>query len=208
MAKITEPMTMLTDYLLTIFSFIFTYLILANGYDSAQLYWAISLAITGIGAFGGGTSHGFVEYLSKKQNSILWKISVISIGFASFFMTIASVVSSLTWEYNYVLFIIFLLTTLFYSYWIAFVKDEFIYVILFYVPLMLIVLILQIVRMVTLGLGLSIVLGVIVSFIAAAIQVLLRGKMPKYFNHNDLFHVVQLIGLYLFYIGAEYSKVV
>ena len=46
-----------------------------------------------------------------------------------------------------------------------------------------------------------IVLGVLVSFLAAGIQA--AGLAPHpHFNHNDLYHVVQMLGMWLLYRGA------
>jgi peptidoglycan/LPS O-acetylase OafA/YrhL len=47
--------------------------------------------------------------------------------------------------------------------------------------------------------------GVLVSFLAAAIQV--NGiALYHHFNHNDLYHVIQMGGMYLFYRGARLLK--
>jgi len=43
--------------------------------------------------------------------------------------------------------------------------------------------------------------GVAVSIVAATIQQLKISPSPS-FNHNDLYHVVQLVGLWLFYKGS------
>lgn len=43
--------------------------------------------------------------------------------------------------------------------------------------------------------------GVMVNFMAAAVQV--NGvALHDHFNHNDLDHVIQMGGMYLFYRGA------
>jgi hypothetical protein len=46
-----------------------------------------------------------------------------------------------------------------------------------------------------------IAVGILISFGAAAVQ---RSgfKLARHFNHNDIYHVIQLIGLYFFYRGA------
>ena len=205
MPKITEPMTMVTDYLLALFAWIFAYFILANGYDEVQLYWSLSLIVTGIGAVGGGSSHGFKEFFSEKINSVLWKTSIIPIGIGAYLMGVASINSSLDWQYRWTINLLLAFTTLLYCIWIAFVNDKFIYVIFYYAPLMLLVLALQVLRYLLSHLGGYIILGVLVSFLAAGIQITTKEKLPKYFNNNDLFHVMQIIGLYLFYLGADLS---
>ena len=43
--------------------------------------------------------------------------------------------------------------------------------------------------------------GIIVSFIAAGIQ--LSGfTMHEHFNHNDLYHVIQILAMYIIYRGV------
>ena len=46
-----------------------------------------------------------------------------------------------------------------------------------------------------------IAVGILISFGAAAVQ---RSgfKLARHLNHNDIYHVIQLIGLYFFYRGA------
>ncbi len=43
--------------------------------------------------------------------------------------------------------------------------------------------------------------GIVVSLVAASIQTLKISPHPS-FNHNDLYHVVQILGLHLFYLGS------
>jgi len=43
--------------------------------------------------------------------------------------------------------------------------------------------------------------GVFVSFVAGLVQVR-RIALHRHFNHNDLYHVIQLVALYLFYRGG------
>ena len=39
--------------------------------------------------------------------------------------------------------------------------------------------------------------GVLVSFLAVAVQVI-ESTLHDYLNHNDLYHVIQMGGMYLF----------
>lgn len=39
------------------------------------------------------------------------------------------------------------------------------------------------------------------SFLAVAVQVI-ESTLHDYLNHNDLYHVIQMGGMYLFYRGA------
>ena len=47
-----------------------------------------------------------------------------------------------------------------------------------------------------------IVAGVIVSLVAGVVQAR-RVTLHRHFNHNDLYHVIQIVALYFFYRGGE-----
>jgi hypothetical protein len=82
-------------------------------------------------------------------------------------------------------------------------RQEFRYVLYDYGSAMVVVLLLQVwVRLSRRmpGAGLLIA-GVLVAFLAAAVQQ--SGlDLHRHFNHNDLYHLVQLAALWLFYRGA------
>lgn len=46
------------------------------------------------------------------------------------------------------------------------------------------------------------IIGIVIAFFAAGIQQ--SGyKLHKHFNHNDLYHVMQMVALYFFYLAAK-----
>jgi hypothetical protein len=49
--------------------------------------------------------------------------------------------------------------------------------------------------------ALSISIGLLVSLAASCVQVM-RITLHENFNHNDLFHVIQMLGMYLMYRGG------
>jgi len=44
-------------------------------------------------------------------------------------------------------------------------------------------------------------IGIIISFIGAGVQASRLG-LHQHFNHNDIYHVIQMIGMGFFYHGA------
>ena len=82
---ISEPITLLTDYVLAGVSAWLCLLLLR---DSQRQYsrncWAIAFAALALGAVLGGTWHGFL------QDYVLWKATVLAIGVASFAMLAGS----------------------------------------------------------------------------------------------------------------------
>ena len=81
--------------------------------------------------------------------------------------------------------------------------DAFKYVIYDYGPTMLAVIILQLVAFFREGAASAfwLISGILVSFAAAGIQ--LSGfTLHEHFNHNDLYHVIQMAAMVLIYRGA------
>jgi hypothetical protein len=96
------------------------------------------------------------------------------------------------------------LKSVLYLSWTAF-HPHFVYIIVDYLAAMLLVLLLQLRptnRQVN-GRNSSvwIVAGVLGSLVAAGVQGI-GFKGTEYFNHNDLYHLVQMVALYFFYRGA------
>ncbi|MDA0206862.1 MAG: hypothetical protein O3A53_16985 [Acidobacteria bacterium] len=90
-----------------------------------------------------------------------------------------------------------------YLYWTT-VRPEFSMAVYDYVPNMLAVLVMGLIlkRRLRDPAGSWLAAGVVVSFLAAGVQ--LSGlTLAENFNHNDLYHVIQMIALVLFYRGAS-----
>jgi hypothetical protein len=157
---VTEPMTMVTDYLLTV-GCVFFGLSLFGGSRSAGRgsvgLWVVAFAVTAVAALAGGTAHGFRLYLGEGNWSIVWRITVWSLGAGTVLLLVAGVRSALRPEND--------------------VQAE------------------------RKAGGSWLKRGLVVSAIGVALWV---GKVSPHpqFNHNDLYHVVQLVGLYCFYRGA------
>jgi len=203
--QITEPTTMLTDYLLALVALVLAgrlfQLNATNRYRSVQL-WNFALIATAVAALLGGTAHGFALHLSDWLKTVIWKGTVWAIGFASFFMVAGTILATLpTGRLRRWLLALVLLKLVLYLAWML-GHDAFKYVIYDYVPAMVLVVLLQIKHY---GerrdpAALWLVGGIAVSFVAAGIQ--LSGlTLHKHFNHNDLYHVVQIGAIYLLYRG-------
>ncbi|MCP4201501.1 MAG: hypothetical protein GY769_06145, partial [bacterium] len=78
--------------------------------------------------------------------------------------------------------------------------DGFEYVILEYLPAMVFVAVVALWRWIGHGWpgGPWVIAGILVSFAAAGVQA--SGfTLHRHFNHNDLYHVIQMVGFYLLY---------
>ena len=155
-----------------------------------------------VGALAGGTSHGFANYLGDLGQTITWKLTVYAIGAASVCLASAAIHAHFSGPIRRVLLVVVLIKFIVYAVWMV-NHDDFEYVINDYAPTMAFVLILE-------GWGLItrratsapwIIAGIVISFIGAAIQQN-EIALHQHFNHNDLYHVIQMVGLYLLYRGG------
>lgn len=151
---ILEPMTMLTDYVLSaacIFFAVRLFQKVAAGGKSALRLWALGFVSTAIAGLVGGTYHGFAFYIAGDLHRSLWNITLFQIGLGSAFMISGALTSAISR------------------------RDE--------------------ATQWLIG-------GVVLSLLGLGVQQGGIGLGPN-FNHNDLYHCVQIGALYLFYRGAR-----
>jgi hypothetical protein len=150
--SMTEPATMITDYVLAAAGLVFCILLLrSRGPSKAALLWTIGLFTAAAAAAFGGTYHGFAHYTTESTQRMLWNTTAALIGATAGFMISAGVIG---------------------------------------------------------GVGINtkwLRAGLWISLSGLAIQQL-RLSPHRHFNHNDLYHLVQMVGLYCFYRGASGRK--
>ncbi len=202
MAAIQEPMTLATDYGLAALGVAFGINLMRRG-GRARRLWAYGFFAMAAGALFGGSAHGFVEWLDADQHGLVWMATTYSIGLASFFLLAATGAGALPCKASRWLMIAAAVKLAVYLWWMG-SHDEFRYVIYDYGPSMLVVLLGHLWAWRRAGAGWArwIVAGVAVSFAGAGVQ--LSGfALHEHFNHNDLYHVIQMVGLWLFWRGAR-----
>ncbi len=203
--QISEPMTMATDYLLAALALIFSVRSWRTGQHSGQTcirLWSAAFFMLALGAMFGGTSHGFALHLNPQAQKILWKATVYSIGLASFFMLSGTIIASVSSFARRILLFVALAQLAAYGYWMA-SHDDFFFVVLDYVPAMVLIIVLQVYVLVQSRARSApwLLAGIALSFLASGIQVS-RLALHTHFNHNDLYHVVQMVATYVLYRGA------
>jgi len=186
---IHEPMTLATDYALAAVTGWLSVLLFRSTQRS-QRFWAIAFAALALGAFLGGTWHGFV------QSNLLWKATVLSVGVASFGMVVGSANAATRGK---LLPILAAIKLAIYSGWMLF-NDAFIFVVVDTAIAFAVVAALHLWKW-----NGWIVAGIAVSIVAALVQA--SGlALHQHFNHNDLYHVIQIAAMALLYRGARQLK--
>jgi hypothetical protein len=94
--RITEPVTMLTDYVLALAGIAFAIGLVWFGPPArSTTLWIIAFAAGAVAAAVGGTFHGFASYMEESTRRRLWNITVLSIGASAAFMISAALTGPL-----------------------------------------------------------------------------------------------------------------
>jgi len=95
---ITEPTTMLTDYVLTAVSFFFAVRLrqTLNQREARSVkLWMIGFLLSALAAAVGGTFHGFTLYFTATVSKAMWNVTVFLLGACSAFMVAGTLVASI-----------------------------------------------------------------------------------------------------------------
>jgi len=184
---VAEPMTAATDGILTIAAAWFAFRLWRLHAGRA---WPLAFLFTAIGSLAGGTYHAL------GGGTAIWKVTTFAIGLAGFFLLVATRVPVIVAVAKFVA----------YATWMV-AHDDFKYVIADYVATLLIIVVMQIVAWFrTRAPGAPWIAGsVAVSVVAALVQQYGTDLHPQ-FNHNDLYHAIQLVALWLLYRGGRISS--
>jgi hypothetical protein len=188
---IHEPMTLATDYALAaVTAFLCVSLLRQRPRQPSRGWWGVAFAALALGAFLGGTWHGLL------QSNLLWKATVLSVGVASFAMVVGSAFAATQGAAREIVLALASIVLVAYCGWMLF-HDAFIFVVVDTAIGFAAVAALHVWRW-----NGWILLGIAVSVAAAAVQA--SGlALHRHFNHNDLYHVIQIGAMFLLYRGAR-----
>ena len=197
---ITEPMTMITDYMITALGlWVGIKLLKQKDADRAVRVWAGELIATAVAALAGGTFHGFGPAMPAGATALTWRVTLVAIGCASLCFATAVAFSVFTPRVRNVIVVLAVVKLVHYLVWIT-RHSEFKVAIYDYAPTMAAVLAVEIYVWIKRRdrAAAWIIWGIVISFLGAFIQMQEIG-IHRRFNHNDLYRVVQMVGIYCFY---------
>jgi hypothetical protein len=202
--RITEPATMVTDFLIAAMCVVFAFSLERGSVSvaSARGLWALSFACTAIAAVTGGIVHGLALHLAPTVKDRLWKATQYMLGLTGLAMLAAAVTAFVPAPAARWLIVASVAKFALYA-WSVCRRDEYAVVVVDYGVSMI-----AVAALATAGWARGnapaapwLVAGVAVSGAAAAVQLKRVAPHPR-FNHNDLYHVIQVVALYLFYRGG------
>ena len=180
-----EPTTVLTDYALAAVSGFLGFRLM-----KCSKFWALAFLALSLGAFLGGTWHGFW------QSELLWKATTLAVGVASFGMVAGSASATTTGRLRSALIGFAAGKLVAYSVWMLY-HDDFLWVVVDTGSALAIVGLLHILRW-----NPWMVAGVAISVLAGLAQAA-GFALHAHFNHNDLYHVIQTAAMLAFYKGLK-----
>ncbi len=201
---ISEPVTMITDYALGAVSAVLGWRLYRNAAgERARRWWALAFGAVAVSALLGGTHHGFASVMSAATFALSWKVTVLAIGVFSFGMMAGSIFATTRGTARTVLLAIAAAQLVVYSAWML-VHDEYGYVVLDTAIAMAALALLHGWSAASRGDAASywVLAGIGASVVAAAVQ-FYGVSLHEHLNHNDLYHLIQIAGMALFYRGGK-----
>lgn len=171
----------------------------------SQVLWGLGFLAAAVAAILGGLSHAVGEQ-SPDTRRKLWKATTLATGFTSAFMLASTAFASTTQPTRGKLLLATLGKLLAYCGWMA-SHDRFLYVIIDYGTAMAGIVTFHGPAAIRSGAASSryVLGGVLASLVAALIQ-MRKVTLHKHFNHNDLYHLIQIGACYLLYRGGRLLK--
>jgi hypothetical protein len=193
---IAEPTTMLTDYLLAVLGVILASWLGGRARPLPARLWAAAFVAIALAAGVGGTLHGWGPALALSTRAGLWNLVYAAIGLGNFFMLaglLFTVVPRRVWPL-----VLGVLALRLLAYVVFTMAADFRYVMY---DLVLTLSVLLGTALYGLARGEPsapfVLSGVLLSLLGAFFQTEGVDLHPR-FNHNDLFHVLEMGALYLF----------
>ncbi len=187
----TEPLTAATDVVIAVAAGAFALRIVRTTVDRAARLLAGSLAAASFGALAGAAYH-------MARSSVMWKVSAIPVGVASYLFGLAIALAYFSPRVERVAKVVLLVQFLIYAICVA-LSDDFVIVIADYASVMVAILVVCLLHWSDHA-ARWIAAGVAISFVAAGAQISSVRIGPL--NHNDVYHVIELGGLYCWYRGG------
>jgi hypothetical protein len=204
----TEATTAATDFLLGAITLYLAVRLLAASRQRgarSRLWWGVALAMAGVAALTGGAYHAIAGNVSALTLAILWKATLFSISAAAFALVPATAIAFLSKTWHRPAMYAAGATSIAFAAAALFTDDFLLAVCDYGISLLFVLTVTAALRRQQRIAARWILAGVSISVLAAVIQQSGYALHPR-FNHNDLYHVVQIAANFTFYRGASRSR--
>ena len=204
----TEPDVTLTDYGLAIECALFAFSLYLHGDRRAPTlpWFVLFFGSIGVATLTGGTVHGFFLDPETMGYRILWPLTLLAGGVAAIAtwaigarLWLSEKLARRIITLAIVEFVLYCATVLLYS-------QEFYITVANYLPPTLLLLMIfhklhRHMRIRELRIG---TIGLVLTFVAAGVQLGRIALHPIYFNHNAVYHVIQAVALFMIFWAARW----
>jgi hypothetical protein len=207
--NVTEPATFATDLLISGFSCFFLLRLVAKYRDTHSftlLFWALGFGSLAISALTGAIFHGSGYWFDQSLRDVIWLVTLVTMITMSAFLLSAVTFSALEGRHKTVALSVILVKAVAVLIWIL-NDTRFVITICDYGFSMVCITV-----MATLRLrgswknpGRWILSAIALSIVGSVIQIMKIAPHPL-FNHNDVFHLIQLAANWFFYRAALVSE--
>jgi hypothetical protein len=211
---ISEPATLVTDYLLALFTGVLGRRLEYAARNSewsgfsqtalAQRWWAFAFMATAVAGAAGGTVHGFQRAMARSLTNLLWLVTLESLVAAAFAVVSAAIVL-VPWGRTTRIAATSVAAVAFGGYGLWVIRNPvFLAAIAAYGAALAVLVGVRLSVRPFSGGGWLLFAGVTLSVVAAGVQQS-GWAIHRYFNHNDLYHVIQAVAVWLLYRAARAS---
>jgi hypothetical protein len=202
-----DPDVTLTDYVLAVECAVFVYILYRNREARGPLRsWFLQFfGSIGLAALAGGTVHGFFAEAGSRGHAVLWPVTLLAIGLTA--VAAWSIGARLLFRDTRVRWVEIAATAQFliYAAIVLFGAQSFGVAIANYMPaasFLLISLLIHYRRVQKIE-ALVAAGGLILTFIATAVQMGGVVLHPIYFDHNALYHLLEAVALFMIFRGVH-----
>lgn len=208
---ITEPATLITDYLLALFTALLSRRLARAARDAEwsalvetarmQRWWSVAFMATAVAGAAGGTVHGFQQTMGRPLTNLLWLATLESLVVAAF-AVVSAAIAQLGWGRRVSFAATFAAAAAFGFYGLWVIKNPvFLAAIAAYGAAFAVLLAIRFYRRPLDHAGRLLLAGVGLSLVAAGVQQS-GWSIHRNFNHNDLYHLIQAVAIWLLYRSA------
>ncbi|MBI3916944.1 MAG: hypothetical protein HY322_08050 [Betaproteobacteria bacterium] len=204
---VAEPVTLLTDYALAATTgYLAWKLYQAHDKQVSRRCWSAGFAALALAALAGGTHHGFAPYFGPALLAATWKFTVYCVGIFGLAMLAGSIIAVCGGAVRRVFLATAALKFLAYAV-VMLGRDAFEFVVADTGGAMAGLLLLHGWKATTRNDAASrwVLVAVALSALAAAVQYG-RVALHAHFNHNDLYHVIQIAAMVTFYKAGKLMR--
>jgi len=197
--QFAEPSTMVTDFVLATVAAAGAIRLLTRYDGRVVTLWSAGLLSFAVAALLGGVWHGVRMMAPEVLVVAIWRGSMVMIGCGGILLLLTIARAQLHGAARRILMWIAVLYFAAYLVWTLSGNDNFRFAVYFYVPILFVMLVVQLWVLGRGDVAAPWIIAGLVASIGAGLMLVLQVNPHRYFNQDDIYHLVQALGMVCFY---------